>query len=309
MKSHDTASANALDITRQAHLALDAIRQTEERYGLTYIALLLQGNDRFGLRDESHRTLNVFASLKDETPFFVRNLLHLLAMQRLLTARMGQYATLMLTPAGHKVLLEGLAVEATQADLRNAEYDHKLMESLRSLRKQWADEQGTEAYNIFTNKVMDAVIQLKPGNFEALKSVEDLKPTVAERYGAAMVQCVQENELRRRSRFPALQEVKRRFLAGEATDAIAADMQLTPITVQNYLETLHKSGEIDLIAWAEQHVEPAALLKGRTYFSQVSNPRLKEAYEILGLDYNTLRLCRLYVHNVEQQRQEFKSVA
>lgn len=304
-----TPTLATIDITRQAHLALEAICQTEERYGLGYIALLLHGTDRFGLRDESHRQLPIFGSLKAEKPWFIRNLLHGLALKGLIANRLGPYPTLLLTPAGHKAKLEGQEITTTQAALRNAEYDHKLMESLRNLRKQWADEQGTEVYNIFNNKVLEGIISLKPSHFDALRTIEGIKPTVAETYGAALVQCVQENELRRKSRFPALQEVKRRFLAGESADDIAAAMSLTPVTVQNYLETLHSAGELDLVAWAEQHVDPAALLKGSAYFSQVRNPRLKEAYEVLGLDYNTLRMCRLYVHQVVQESQDFKYVA
>ena len=64
------------------------------------------------------------------------------------------------------------------------------------------------------------------------------------------------------------------------------------------------TGEIDLRPWIEKNVDSKALYKGAEYFKKVSNPKVKEAFQVLGLDYETLNLCKMYVANVVSRQVE-----
>ena len=93
------------------------------------------------------------------------------------------------------------------------------------------------------------------------------------------------------------------FEKGFTVEQIASQHELKTGTIQHYLLTLHQAGEIDLIPWIKDQLSTEELEKGSRYFQQHENPKLSQAFADLGLDYDTLRLCRLYVakHDTVQE--------
>jgi len=241
--------------------------------------------------------------------FRIRNVINYLVVQRYLNTRLGQYALISITEKGSEALLTAAPVQVNERTLRNSDYDRRILDGVREIRKAAADETKVESYQIFKDTVLNAIVEAKPASLEALKSLSGMTDKIADQLGGAITKLVLDTEAQRKAQYPAAQAVKSLFNAGMKMDEIAAKRQIQPSTAQNYLETLHRAGEIDLAAWVEENIDHQTLYKGAEYFTQVPNPRLRDAFEVLGLDYNTLRLCRLYVNDVQRKQEQLKYVA
>jgi len=65
--------------------------------------------------------------------------------------------------------------------------DRALFESLRSLRKALAEQQGVPAYIVFSDKVLQELVARRPGTPEELLAVPGVGPAKLERYGSAFL--------------------------------------------------------------------------------------------------------------------------
>ncbi len=72
-------------------------------------------------------------------------------------------------------------------------------------------------------------------------------------------------------------------------------------TVERYLCDFHMAGIMDLRPWIESYLEEEELQPAAKYFKERPGALLREAKEVLGIEYNKLFLGRIYT-------QEFKAL-
>jgi ATP-dependent DNA helicase RecQ len=76
--------------------------------------------------------------------------------------------------------------EAPSPDLS----DDPLYVKLKSLRLQWARELNQAAFQVFTNKILEALVRIRPQSPAELVSIKGVGPVLRERYGAALLSAI-----------------------------------------------------------------------------------------------------------------------
>ncbi len=309
-----TEANRQVNLKEEAKMILGMIQETEEKYSAGYLIRLLKGDTRYEVRVEEHRELKAYGSMPDVHTDRLRNILRFLEGMDLIEARDGVYGILGLTGKGLEFLNQPEDLWVDYRTLRMKEYDQRLLLELREIRRELSKSEGKAPFRIFTDHMLENLIREKPINTPDLQMIPGFGDYKVNRYGPAILQAVnriqtqkeESNRIKRLKevRQPSYQATKSLFEAGLSEAEIAQRRNLKPTTVRKMLLALHREGEINLTPWIEQHLDEQTLEKGTTYFQQHRNPRLKEAYETLGLDYATLRLCRLYVAEVSSHSEE-----
>jgi hypothetical protein len=274
-----TSMNPTINITREAYAILETIRDTGSKYGLSYTICLLRGDVRFGLKHDTHSKLPHYALMHNLPADKIRNHINYLLLQGYLFVRTGEFATLGLTVSGIDALNTPTIFSAEIADLNHADFLRRLYDGLHHLRRALVEQYNTPPYHVFSNKSIRSIVQVLPTNLSMLKYVEGLSEQQINMYGTSIV--------------TLSADIAREIRAVEVREA----------------EARYRAGEVDMLDWIEARLDARALYKGIEYFSQTHNLRLEDAYTVLGLDYNTLRLCRLYVESMEASKTQLSQCA
>lgn len=294
-----------VDLQPEATAILQTVSELDRAYGVNYLVRLLRADDSYDWRQPDHPSVSTFGALQAEDPERLRQAIFFLAQEGLLEISDARYGSLQLTDTGEAYLADPQPMSVRRSQLRVKPYDRLLQQALREVRKTFAQEQTVPPFRVFTNHTLDQIVLNKPQTLQDLKLIPGFGNYKANRYGPAVLQTVariatQKEEdaqikLQKKIRTPAYQSVKAMFLAGLSEAEMSAKRKVQPLTIRRTLIDLHQTGEIDLSTWITTIVPAEVLAKGTAYFEQKDSSRLKGAYEALGLDYETLRLCRLYV--------------
>ncbi len=213
------------DSTTIAQKILSAVVRTGERYGGKYIADVLTGGDDERIFDRGHNTLSVYGIMSESDPRDIRGWLDQLAAQKLLDVGV-EYPTFSLTAAGWDLLRgqadttlfaarkgektskktsrrrrarmsvpvdgrdDGSHAFVTSGDEDDAMADPALVDALRRLRKQLADDQKLPAYCVFNNRTLEAIAKSQPSSDDELSQLSGMGPKTMAKYGEAILACV-----------------------------------------------------------------------------------------------------------------------
>lgn len=185
--------------------------------------------------------------------------------------------------------------------------------SLRQLRFALAEYEGLPPYRIFNNQSLDQLVEFHPTDLQGLRSVPGMGDYRCNRYGGTILLCIERTlssnaahwaqTAQKRAGQAAQQTVKALFESGFEPYEIAQSRQVQEASVLRSMEYLQNAGEISTTNWVEEQLPTSELERGAQFFEGQPQQDLRSAYEALGLDYNTLRMCRMYVSQVE--RMEF----
>ena len=300
---------NKVNITQEAEAVLKTVILLGQPYGLNYLVRILQGNLDYGVKDLSHKNFETFGALKELRLGKIQDTVKFLIRKEFLKVVNKRYGLVSITEKGESFLENPETLEVHPSSLYTSKLDRKLIRSLRELRKELGEKEQKPAFHIFTDYAIQCIVEAKPANNEELKELPGFGEFKIEAYGQQILAIIEEAEATRiekgkeRLNFlvntPSHQQVKALFEAGESIEDIADKRQVQPTTVKTCLYRLHAAGQIDLNPWIEQQIEDSDLKKGSEYFHNAPNSKLKEAHEKLGMDYETLRLCRMYVNKIQ----------
>ncbi len=283
----------------------------ERSYGADYLARILTGFDRYGLRKEEHKELETFGLLEDMYSFKIIHIIRFMEELGYLKIADPTYGNLEITELGEQFLEEPTDIMIPNEKLETPLLDRLLTAELKQIRREYSETADIMPYEVFNNYTMELIVKKKPENVTDLRMIPGFGDVRINKYGHAVLKAIKRvNEdapdmlLKQQVSRPSHQSVKDLFLAGKSLSEIAKTREITVTTTIIYLENLHKAGQIDLCQWIEENIEPQALHKGAEYFKQANKPQLEEAFNVLGLDYTTLRMCRLYVANMKSEQAE-----
>ncbi len=301
-------------ISEGAEKVLSAVKTLGSRYGMNYLIDVLRGTPRFGLREESHSSIPAFGSMESSSPDYLRRLIWLLTRESYLAVSDYRFGLLGITERGEAYLQEPAEATFKPSALRMSALDRELDRRLRELRKEFAAKEARPPFRVFTDFCLQEIVEAKPETVADLLNVPGMGPGKCNQYGPAIVACIRDlqahrdqfyrERLRRRALQPAHQAVKALFEAGLSLEQMAKKRAVKPETIQQALIMLHRAGEIDLKPWIEQNVPDEALEAGTTWFLNQESQRLRDAYETVGLDYDILRLCKLYVADLRSGEEQ-----
>lgn len=188
-----------------ARQILSTITRMGQRFGPAYVADVLSGQSTERVIERGHEKWKEFGTLSPRPRRTVLDWIEQLAGAGLLR-REGEYGVLRLTADGARVL-RGEADAALYGDapapakkkskrVRKAaseseeDYDRRLFERLRALRRAIADEKRLPAFMILSDATLRALARVRPKSPSELLEVSGIGEVKARQYGARLLEAI-----------------------------------------------------------------------------------------------------------------------
>ncbi|MEH2162804.1 MAG: DNA helicase RecQ [Nostoc sp.] len=250
------------DWTVEAMKFLSCVARCKERFGMLHIIDVLRGAKKDKIIQYEHDKLSTYGIGKDRTLDEWRMLGRSLLHQGLIEQTSDGYSVLKLNALSWQVMRKqrtvSLAVTTVQKitweqGSEKAEEAEVLLQKLRSLRKQLADEQSVPPYVIFHDSTLKLMVQVQPQNLGEFAKLSGVGSHKLAQYGEKFITEIcayrQEKGLQNKS-------AKNNYLSSPNSSSytelqtlqlhqqglniaqIAQKRNLSPATVSNHLEKL-----------------------------------------------------------------------
>jgi ATP-dependent DNA helicase RecQ len=258
------------DWTIEAMKFLSCVARCKERFGMLHIIDVLRGAKKDKILQYEHDKLSTYGIGKDRTLDEWRMLGRSLLHQGLIEQTSDGYSVLKLNAHSWEVMRKqrtvSLAVTTVQKitweqGSEKAEEAEILLQKLRSLRKQLADEQSVPPYVIFHDSTLKLMVQVQPQNLAEFAKLSGVGSHKLAQYGEKFITEIrayrQEKGLQNKSAtsvssakssssYTELQTLQL-HQQGLNIAQIAQKRNLSPATVSNHLEKLiEKNQPVDL---------------------------------------------------------------
>ncbi len=180
-----------VDVTTEAQKFLSCIKRTGEIFGAMHIVDVLRGSKAQKVMNKNHQLLSTFGIGKDLAKEQWLNLSRQF-IQHNIIVKDFEFGSLKITDRGFDVLKGNLNVKGKIIDEElqykkqpesTLQYDQKLFESLRSLRKKLADKSNIPPYVIFPDKTLIEMSGYFPQTENALTRIHGVGEQKLKRYG------------------------------------------------------------------------------------------------------------------------------
>ena len=190
-----------VDATESSRMALSCVYRTGQRFGAGHLVDVLTGKRTARVEALGHDELSTWAIGEAHSPAFWHSLLRQLLAAGFLAADPEGHGGLRLDPSA-RPLLRGEDRFRMRQDKRHRRSARKTVrggaprpeeprfEALRQLRQKIAREQGVPPYVIFHDATLQAMLDARPENLEALAEVHGVGERKLERYGDAFLECL-----------------------------------------------------------------------------------------------------------------------
>ena len=169
------------DATVTAQKILSCVARAGERFGAEHIVDVLLGANTERVRRWRHEELSTYGLMKGTNRKTLINMLYQLLDDGLLERTAEERPVLRLNDASRDVLRGKRTVRLLQpkAEVSKTRFDeqswegvdHGLFESLRTLRRQVADERDVPAYVLFSDATLRDMARVRPGSASALLGI------------------------------------------------------------------------------------------------------------------------------------------
>jgi ATP-dependent DNA helicase RecQ len=311
------------DATEITQKILSAVLRTNSRFGRNYIMDVLLGKNIQKIKINNHDKLSVFGLAKGMPENELGQIIRQLTDKGFLLKAGGQYATLSLSRKAADFLKNNEKLELVKpifeiepksgkAKTEERDYDLKMFEVLRALRKKIASAENVPPFVVFGDTSLREMAYYFPSDKTEFSLIIGVGAAKLEKYGDVFLEeinnFVEKNNIKAPAR-PAVSEkysvktvIRKREFYDKTKELLIKKMPIGQIaksqdikanTVVNHIEKLIDAGEkIDL----EYLKLPSDRYKTMAdAFSECGDERLKPVFEHLGekYSYDELRLVRV----------------
>lgn len=291
-------------------VALEAVLQTKERFGLEHIVRVIQGEMDEYVESYKHDLLPVFGKGKEETAKHWTSIIRQAMILAFLEKDIENYGLLKVTARGKEFLDAPYSVdlfkdhdyekltEAETAEIpisTGPAYDEKLFELLKAERKRVAKSKGLPPYVIFQDPSLEEMATVYPTTKEELAQINGVGMGKVAKFGAPFLKLianyVEENEIetaaevviktsgtRSKVKISIIQQIDRKI----DLDEIAMNLNLSLTELLQEVEQIIYSGTKLNIDYYIQHImdeEREEIL--HDYFMNAETDHIKTALEEL----------------------------
>ncbi len=292
-------------------VALEAVLQTKERFGLEHIVKVIQGEMDEYVESYKHDLLPVYGKGKDESAKHWTSIIRQAMILAFLEKDIENYGLLKVTPKGKEFLDAPYRVdlykdhdfekltEAETADIpisTGPAYDEKLFELLKAERKRLAKTKGLPPYVIFQDPSLEEMSTVYPTTKEELAQINGVGMGKVAKFGAPFLKLiatyVEENEIetasevvvktsgtRSKVKISIIQQIDRKI----DLDEIAINLNLSMTELLQEVEQIIYSGTKLNIDYYIHHImdeEREDIL--HDYFMNAETDHIKTALEELS---------------------------
>ncbi|MES9831997.1 MAG: DNA helicase RecQ [Candidatus Thiodiazotropha sp. DIVDIV] len=292
------------DATEAAQKALSCVHRTGQRFGVNYLNDVLLGKDNDRIRRFGHNQVSTYGIGAEFSAGEWRAIYRQLIAHGLLAVDLEGHGGLHLTEKSRPVLRgetklflrklrkpEKRSGRKTSVDSVRIKANQNLWDSLRTLRKSLAEDQGVPAYMIFHDATLMEMMEKQPQTLLQLAQISGVGERKLEAYGEQFLSCLNSfDDLTTGSGFDTVSETVMLLKKGHTVEAVAEQRNLTQTTVYNHLATAIETRGLSLGQVSSLSSEQLKAI--HFAFEQFGDDgKLKPIYEALEgvYDYGLLR--------------------
>ncbi|MFC0300045.1 DNA helicase RecQ [Virgibacillus soli] len=319
--SNCTEKLEKVDITEEAQMILSCVKRMGERFGVSMTAKVLRGSNDQKIRQFQFKTLSTYGIMSAYTEKELTERINFLIAERLLDTDGGRYPTLKLNSQSVDVLKGELKVTMYTAPIpasgdEASDYHRDLFETLRTLRKQIADEQGVPPYVLYSDATLKELCRYLPITKEDMLQIRGIGERKYEQYGEPFLQVIQTWRQENETVKPAIQisqttapVVKKQtktddrpshiisyqmFQNGKSIRDIAVIREMSKQTIEGHIFKAFQDGfpiEWDIFFNVDEEQTVLAA------YEEIEEKRLKPLKDQLPEDYDYTKIKAVLVKN------------
>jgi ATP-dependent DNA helicase RecQ len=254
-----------------AQKALSAIVRVQEKVGMQLLIDILRGSRRQEIMEAGYDQIKTYGAGKEYSSenwlFLISQMLHL----GLIEIMYEDFSRLRVTEAGKKVLFENKNVTlalpepkaAAEKQVKFAEknksqiFRDELFETLVSLRRSIAQQQGVPPYLIFSDATLAEMSEKRPLTDADLIRISGVGDRKLHLYGDAFMNAIRRFVLEKSGEGAPLAgssylQTWDLFKQGHSVDVIAEKRNMSTVTITGHLAIMYERGElIELRNWVQ----------------------------------------------------------
>ncbi|MDF7813297.1 DNA helicase RecQ [Hymenobacter sp. YC55] len=309
----------------EVELALKAVVQTEQRFGLDHIGTVLMGMNNAHVESYGHNGLPIYGQGKDHDAQYWHSLLRQCLIFGLLEKDIENFGVVKISDKGmdfienpHSIKLtkdhdydEEVKEEQEQEEVQQAAgHDENLFEMLKALRKKMAKEKELPPYVLFQDPSLKEMATTFPTKLEELAHVGGVGQGKAQKFGppflALIKKYVEENDIMTASDVVVKSAVNKSKIKIYIIQQIDKKMDLEEIASSKGIDMRELMEEIEHICYSGTKLNLDYYINGildeerqeeiYDYFMSANTDNIAVALKELGTDDYTeedLRLMRI----------------
>ena len=310
---------------REVELALKAVVQTEQRFGLDHIGTVLMGMNNAHVESYGHNGLPIYGQGKDHDAQYWHSLLRQCLIFGLLEKDIENFGVVKISEKGMDFIENPYSMKLTkdhdydeevkeeqeQEEVQQAAgHDEALFEMLKALRKKIAKEKELPPYVLFQDPSLKEMATTFPTKLEELAHVGGVGQGKAQKFGppflALIKKYVEENDIMTASDVVVKSAVNKSKIKIYIIQQIDKKMDLEEIASSKGIDMRELMEEIEHICYAGTKLNLDYYINGildeerqeeiYDYFMSASTDNIAVALKELGTDDYTeedLRLMRI----------------
>jgi ATP-dependent DNA helicase RecQ len=185
--------------------ALDAVRQTKERFGIDHLVDVIRGVESQYVKSYNHDDLDIFGKGDEHSAEFWKSVVRQTLLHELILKDIDNVGVLKLSDKGRDFLENPVSLKLTKdheySDLGEEEEpdqapmasacDEELFEILKALRKKVAKEKGFPPYVIFQDPSLDEMATIYPTSKEELARINGVGMGKVNKFGDVFMEAIQ----------------------------------------------------------------------------------------------------------------------
>jgi ATP-dependent DNA helicase RecQ len=304
-------------------LVLEAVKKTEQRFGVEHVIDVLRGKETDYVESYSHHELEIFGEGQDQTEEYWNSVIRQISVLGYLEKDVENGGILKLTKKATSFLAKPESVMlAKEHDFSDTEseaddkepaagaskaYDEALFSSLKALRKKIAKEKDLPPYVIFQDPSVEEMATVYPTTMESLAQISGVGMSKAVKFGKHFIELIKkyvaDNDIvtahdvvvksavnKSKIKIFIIQQIDRKVPLEE----IAESKDLTANDLLNEIESICYSGtKLNLNYYIEDILDEEKQEAVFEYFMKSESDSIEDAIRELGEDYISTEDVRL----------------
>ncbi|HSI78743.1 MAG TPA: DNA helicase RecQ [Lunatimonas sp.] len=194
------------DGQEDALLIIEAVKQTQQRFGLDHIVNLLRGEENDYISSYGHDQLSVFGKGKDKDEIHWKTVIRQVMIFGLLDKDIENYGVILLSDESEEYLKNPYPISISKnhnfdeiAETISSEemnsvgkaYDEKLFELLKAERKKIAKQKGLPPYVVFQDPSLEEMATVYPTSRDELAQINGVGMGKVAKFGATFLKLIE----------------------------------------------------------------------------------------------------------------------
>ena len=317
-------------VEQEMVIALQAVKLTEERFGIKHIADVLTGEGNDYTTSYGHNQLPVFGKGAGHDALYWYSLVRQALLYNLLEKDIDNHGVIKLSSFGEAYLkapytftiskdhdYTGVEAEGSEEDdnnnsrdnQNNKSYDEVLFEMLKQLCRKLGKERNAPAYTIFQDPSLEEMANTYPTTLDDLSQINGVGAGKVTKFGDAFVSLikkyVEENDIttvsdvvvkstinKSKTKIYIIQQIDRKV----DLDEIAESKDMSMADLLSEIEHICYSGtRLNLAYYVDQIMDDDRQEEVFDYFMNAESDNMQNALKALGSDFTEeeLRIMRI----------------